>query len=387
MRCPVCDSKTLFPLFQKKSMPKYNLEKHYTRESALKAKTGGLDFQCCRDCSFVFNGIFDPREMDYQVEYESSRQHSNYFNSFLDRICRDLDAVFPLEGKNVLEVGCGDGAFLNHLASLFSLKGFGFDPNANGVSGRNVQMFKSYFNAKESSLKPDVVVLRHILEHQKNPYGFLQNIIGSESDLNLYVEVPDWEWIADNNSIFAFSHEHCSYYSRLSMQRMFSKVNCVPQKINYAFEKEYLQFYGIRSFSAFESIAEGGASLAKSEKFSKDIPLIFETVRDLFHEIASDSVLWGAAGKGTTLLNLFDLDDQKLEHVIDSNPLRHNTYIPCTGQKISGPEILAALKPKYVLVTNSSYLGEIRDSIARTLSGPCQIVALDNPLHISKQDV
>ena len=49
--------------------------------------------------------------------------------------------------------------------------------------------------------------------------------------------------------------------------------------------------------------------------------------------------------------------------IVDSNPNKHNTYIPMTGQQIISPDRLKSVKPRYVLITNSSYYEEIASQL------------------------
>ena len=45
--------------------------------------------------------------------------------------------------------------------------------------------------------------------------------------------------------------------------------------------------------------------------------------------------------------------------VVDINPNRQRMYLPGTGQKIVPPEFLLTYKPDVIVVTHSTYVGEI----------------------------
>lgn len=370
-------------------MPKYNLERHYDRKSALNAKRGNLRFYFCCNCSFAFNALFDSSQMDYQVDYESSRSHSKYFDNYLDKVCKDLDSVFNVSNKTIVEVGCGDGQFLKKLCGNYKFKGYGFDPSLatnNIEQSRDLEFIKGYYSYNSLKIPPDIIVFRHILEHQKDPYLFFEKIIPkikTNNKISIYIEVPTWEWIIDNNSIYAFQYEHCSYYSQYSIEYALKRHSFHPKKISFTFDNEYLQYYGVNfPVPKAPKHTEGKFKeniIEKSELFKRRIQIFLEEFKRWVSGFLDDAVLWGAAGKGTTLLNLLDINYNQLKYVVDSNPSRHDTYIPGTGQLVISPEFLKEIRPKYILITNHVYYDEIRSQILR-LGLHTTIISIDKIL-------
>ena len=102
-----------------------------------------------------------------------------------------------------------------------------------------------------------------------------------------------------------------------------------------------------------------------------------EKIKNQIQDLLPGAVLWGAGGKGTNLLNLLDITDQKLTYVVDSNPARHGTFIPGTGQEVVSPEIIVTVKPIRVLITNESYQQEIASQLKELGCGQLEIAALD----------
>lgn len=387
--CPVCGSKKLLALFSKESMPRYNLEQHYDRDSALTARIGKVAFYFCQACLFAFNAAFDELEMDYAVDYESSRSHSKYFDNYLDKVCKDLGGVFNVANKTIVEIGCGDGHFLRKLRGNYEFKGYGFDPslNTNKIEqSRDLEFIKGYYSYGSLNISPDIIILRHILEHQKNPHSFFNQITPktqTNDPLSIYIEVPAWEWIIDNNSIYALSYEHCSYYSKYSIEYALRTHNFYPQNISFTFDNEYLQYYGVNlpvpKTVKYAEAKSKKAIIEKSELFRFKIRAFLEELKKQVSGISDDTVLWGAGGKGTTLLNLLDINYNQLKYVVDSNPARHNTYIPRTGQQVVSPEFLKELKPEHILITNHNYYDEIRSQILK-LGLPANIISIDKLL-------
>ena len=386
--CPVCGSRNLLPLFSKESMPIYNLERHSDRNSALNAQTGKVAFNFCQDCLFTFNMAFNELEMDYSVDYESSRSHSKYFDNYLDEVGRDLDSVFNISNKIVVEVGCGDGQFLRKLRGNYQFKGYGFDPSlaiSKIEQARDLEFIKGYYSYGSLNIYPDVIILRHILEHQNNPHSFFDKIIPKterNNEVSIYIETPAWEWIIDHNGVLAFCYDHCSYYSEFSMKKALSLHSCNSKKVSFSFANEYIQYYGVnygllsKPGSAESDDAPRQSVIQRSLSFARRIPHILDGLKMYLEGLLGEAVLWGAAGKGTTLLNILDIGYEQLACAVDSNPRRHDTYVPHTGQRVVKPESLKELQPKYILITNSNYQTEISSQV-EALGLHAELVPID----------
>ena len=70
--------------------------------------------------------------------------------------------------------------------------------------------------------------------------------------------------------------------------------------------------------------------------------------------------IWGAAGKGTTFLNLFDPDCKLIDSIIDINPNKWNKHIAGTGHIIINPISIINRKIKTIIVMNPNYYDEIK---------------------------
>jgi len=374
----------LMRIFSKESLPKYNLERHFDRDSALGVQKGRIEFYLCQKCLFVFNAAFGETGMDYAVDYENSRSNSKYFQEYLIQTCKTLDEVFSVRNKTVVEIGCGDGQFLNELRRRYNFDGYGYDPslNTNMISrsignkyAQDLHFVQGYYRSGSLDTVPEIIILRHIVEHQKNPTSFFESILSMPEDgraTNIYIEVPAWEWIVDNNWILAFSYEHCSYNSQFSIDTILGLYGYVAKKILFSFAGEYLQYYGMHQSNQDQerTNTEKNSSvkqsiIKKSLQFTMHVPYVLMNLKKYLEDFSDNAVLWGASGKGTTLLNILNIDYNQLAYVVDSNPKRHNTYIPGTGQLVVAPDFLREMRPKYIFLTNSNYKNEIKEELDR----------------------
>jgi SAM-dependent methyltransferase len=122
--------------------------------------------------------------MQYDADYQNEQAVSSVFRAHLDEVAAIIQAHF--KGQTLIEVGCGKGYFLEHLLT----QGFaitGLDPTYEGDSPH---VIKEYFTP-EIGLSADGIVLRHVLEHVRDPVGFLRHIRDSNGGAGrIYIEVP-----------------------------------------------------------------------------------------------------------------------------------------------------------------------------------------------------
>ncbi len=371
--CPQCSREAEDIIFQAAGVPLYLLQLFHDRHLALKAKTGVLDFRYCHHCAFVFNASFDPQLVDYQVNYESGRSYSPIFCQFLADVASQVASHFEIKNRTVVEIGCGDGKFLENLLMLAPFEGYGFDPSqdfSNRPKNSHITFAKDYFYPDQFKNVIDVIILRHVLEHQPNDRSFLNQVLPFKQTQpwQIYVEVPAWEWIIDNMSFVAFSYEHCSYHTSSSLSKLMGSLGIAKTNLSYTFQSEYLQFFGTRFSSLIveaPKVADqpNDVILEKTRHFVRSIDDMRNYYSNQFKQWSSDAVLWGAAGKGTMLINILGITYKDMPYVVDSNVKRQGTYIPKGGQEVVAPERLKNLQPKYIVLTNSQYAEEIRSQV------------------------
>ena len=82
--CPVCKSDKILDIFKYDNFPLFNLHYYNTRQDALSAPSANVNFVKCQNCEFLFNSSY--QQLDYKVEYESSRAFSKVFNTISHKI-------------------------------------------------------------------------------------------------------------------------------------------------------------------------------------------------------------------------------------------------------------------------------------------------------------
>jgi hypothetical protein len=265
-----------------------------------------------------------------------------------------------------VEVGCGKGGFLRMLMARHAgSEGVGFDPSYLGpdsdLDGR-LRFERRFYDSSCAWPDTDVIVCRHVIEHIADPVGLLRTVrqtVGS-SGTRVFFETPCVEWILENQVVWDFFYEHCSYFSAGALRHAFETAGFAVDDISHVFGGQYLwiEAHPVERPQPppadDDSVAREAATLAAHE--AALIQGLRGQLADLLQ--AGPVAICGAGAKGVTLAGLIDPDCRLVACIADLNPNKQGRYLPGTGHPIVSPRDLAGYGVKSALVTNPNYLQE-----------------------------
>ena len=327
---------------------------HKTLKTALLEKGENINLYGCNLCGFVFNQSFDPKKTKYSEDYDNTQDYSPYFYKYLTKKAIYLINRYQLKNKKVVEIGCGKGHFLKLLFDLGVKNIRGFDPayvNYDPIIDRLV--LKKFFNKKNVKEPVDFIICRHVLEHITQPKDFISSIIDClKNKGTMYFEFPSLEWIVKNKVFFDFFYEHCNYFTKNTVVKLFSQLGFNNLVFKYGLNKQYFQLEIGRS----NKICQKQVNISYISNFINKEVVGYKKLIDSL----GNFVVWGGGAKGVTFLNRLKIDYKKSRYLIDINPNKQNKYIPITGQKIVAPEILKKVDFDAILIMNPVYEKEIK---------------------------
>ena len=375
--CPVCgESKTIF-VIERESLITMQNYVYRDREQARKARVGRFELCACENCGFAFNAQFDPGLMSYDENYDN-QVPSKLFLDYYEKIARFLYEKYELEDKLVVEIGCGKGTFLKTLCSLYPrVSALGIDPSYESPefdeSPNNPTFIQDVFKQEYLEQSPALVICRHVLEHIYDPVSFLRSIYDTVKDYPetpFFIEVPDLEWIVENNVFWDFCYEHCNYFTLESLQNTLRLAGFSPLEVDRSFGGQYLWVGGvIRSGEAVHK--PGKAIFRQLTTYSLRENMLMknaETVLRRSKAIGNIIVVWGMATKGVVFCNLIDPKFDLIDYCIDINLNKQNCFVPNTAHLIRAPESLREIDSSAavtIVVMNPNYLSEIKDECTR----------------------
>ena len=316
---------------------------------AIESPTGSVKLKEDPHTGIISNVLYDPSILNYDENYDNEQSNSRIFQSHLSNVYGILKTF--IQGKKVIEVGCGKGQFLN----LISNKGheiYGCDPT---YVGSDYRIIKEFFS-KELGLQGDLIILRHVLEHIQDPVVFLLQIAAANNNQGLiYIEVPDFNWILENDVYFDVFYEHVNYFRPDDFKRIFANI----LKSGTFFDGQYQ--YVIADLS---SIVLPPYSVGTGLTKQLTLNTVLKTVELLKEDSGSDIYIWGAASKGVISgIYLTNLGIQ-LTGIIDINKRKQGKYVAITGLRVISPDEFNQLDSKAtILIANPNYTNEIKEMV------------------------
>ncbi|MGQ0571077.1 MAG: class I SAM-dependent methyltransferase [Armatimonadota bacterium] len=375
--CPACGAPSGPRFYDVRQVPVHTVLLMTSRAEALACPRGDVTLVFCETCGMIYNAAFDPGTQAFSSTYEETQGFSETFSTFARRQAADLVERYDLHDKKIIEVGCGKGEFLTLLCDLGGNRGTGFDPSyieerGNPAAGRGITFIRDFYSEAYADLRADFVCCRMTLEHIHRPsdlLGTIRRAIGERPDVVVFFQVPNVTRILRELAFWDIYYEHCSYFSRGSLTRVFRAFDFDPIRVGKEYGDQYLVLEARPGPGRQSPRLDGEddpAELARDVRLFADRSAgrmqawrrrIEESVRD-----RGKVVIWGSGSKGAAFLTTLGLEDE-VEYVVDINPYRQATYMPGTGQRIVPPEFLREYKPDLVIVMNPIYREEIRQQL------------------------
>ena len=376
--CPNCGSLEMPSIiYEIADIPIHSVQLLKTKEKAITYPKRDIELGFCEKCGFISNVSFDSSVHEYSNEYESTQIYSTTFNLFAWKLARNLIDRYNLHGRDIIEIGCGQGEFLSMLCEIGNNRGRGFDPAY--IPGRNenleknhVSIIKDFYSEKYADIQCDFLCCRMTLEHIYETADFIRTVkksIQNKPDTTVFFQVPDVRRILKEQAFWDIYYEHCSYFSPGSLAKLFRNNGFEIIDLYIDYDDQYIML-GARlsqgekhkSLPAEEDIVQLKSQV---DLFSKNCKKQLNTWKSYFENARKKGrkvVLWGGGSKGVAFLTTLNIL-KEIEYVVDINPKKHGTYMAGTGQKIIAPEFLIQYKPDTIIVMNPIYCNEIQETL------------------------
>jgi hypothetical protein len=349
-----------------------------------------LHVYVCDQCFLVQLPEYVAREEIFDGEY-------GYFSSFSEswlKHAADYVAMmiprFGLDGSSkVVELASNDGYLLQYFVKA-GVPVLGIEPTENtaAVAIRNGVRTLTRFFGKQTAAD---------VRAEEGPANLIlgNNVLAHVPDINDFVggmkillapggvvtmEFPQLLHLIDRNYWDTIYHEHFSYLSFTTVERIFASHGLT------LFDVEELPTHGgsIRIFARHVDdttkpldthVAAMKDREAKAGHFDIDYYLSFgervkESKRALLEFMITAKrsgkriAAYGAPGKGNTLLNYCGLGTDFIDYTVDRSPHKQGNYLPGTRIPIYSPDKIRETKPDYLLLLPWNLKDEIMKQMA-----------------------
>jgi len=347
-------------------------------------ETYPLELVFCPSCTLV--------QITETVPPEKLFREYPYFSSFSDtmlnhsqELARRMISERRLNGHSlVLEVASNDGYLLQYYKER-SIPVLGIEPAANvarvAQKERGIPTITEFFNAalarqiRDGGQRADVIHAHNVLGHVANLNEFVQGIQLLLKDEGVaIIEVPYVQEMIDRVEFDTIYHEHLCYFSLKALDNLFRRHALMVQDV------ELIPIHGgsvrlsLAKTSGAHRISSRVSDLLIQESnrgmdrldfyrgFHRKVNELKGSLRRLLLELKGGGkclAAYGAAAKGTTLLNYFGLGQDILDFVVDRSTHKQGRYMPGVHLLIYSPGELLNTMPDYVLLLTWNFTEEI----------------------------
>lgn len=335
-------------------------------------QTYPLDLAFCPNCSLV--------QILETVAPEVLFRDYLYFSSFSDTTLKHTKDIASrlLKARNlnadslVVEIASNDGYLLRYFVEK-QIPVLGIEPARNiakVAEEKGVRTLCEFFDStlarqlKDTGKQADVVFANNVLAHVANLNDVVTGIqtVLKENGVAV-IEVPYIKDMIDNCEFDTIYHEHLCYFSVTALDRLFGQHNMVIDMV------ERIPIHGgsLRLFVThisenntggikdllIEEAGWGVSNLAFYRDFANKVNELRQGLLNLLQGLKNSGkriAAYGAAAKGSTLLNYFGIGPEIIDFVVDRSTYKQGRYMPGTHQPIYAPVKLLEEMPDYILL-------------------------------------
>lgn len=369
--CPACRGRIVESLYSPGPMPLMALNLSKSREGAKNSPLYPMNFYMCYSCGHVFNSDFEYAKLPYEDDSNLMYNQGTGWQIHLEQIASLLRGGNREPGKTIIDIGAGDGGFLDILSQQYMNEGTGarciaFEPGIDSEICRThgLEVYADYFIPQRDmgKFKPDILVCRHVLEHLQAPRDFVAEIAHHANKNQVFpillAEVPCITKALDTYRITDFLYEHVSNFTQCSLRVMFEGSGWVTHNEFLAYNDEVAVWIGQPKSLNLTFEAQAKAFRGHTWDAVTNIRSGLEARRQEGLTIA----FWGGTGKGACFLNTYRLDSDR---VVDSDMRKVGRYVPGTTQKIEHSDALLKSPTNVIVITTRWRAADIYAEIKR----------------------
>lgn len=348
-----------------------------------------LKLYVCDQCFLVqideYKKSDDIFNQDYVYFSSYSKSWLAHAKKYVDMITDRLD--LNLE-SHVIEIGSNDGYLLQYFRKK-RIPCLGIEPSANTAQAareEGIDTLEEFFGVElaeslaEEGKKADLIIGNNVLAHVPNINHFVAGLkIALKNNGVVTMEFPHLMRLVEESQFDTIYHEHLSYFSFCTVQRIFSKHGLTLFDVEelpthggslriYAGHQEDSAWAISSNVNAIQEceLAAGMDDLSYYQGFQNKADTVkYSLLSFLLEQKQSGAkvVGYGAAAKGNTLLNYCGVKKDLIRFVVDVSPHKQGKVLPGSHIPVVKEDEITRLKPDYVLILPWNIQDEIMDQL------------------------
>ncbi len=340
-----------------------------------------LEVGFCSNCGMVQILETVPPEILFCDDYPYFSSVSDYLLKHSRENVLDILDRYKLDSNSlVVELASNDGYLLkNYVEAGIPVQGIDpADGPAQAAEIIGIPTLNTFFTldlAKELAAKghqADVIHANNVLAHVADTNGFVEGIYTLLKDDGVAViESPYCKDLIDHLEFDTIYHEHLLYLTVTALDHLFRSHSLYLNDIKrlsihggslrmFIEKKENVQ-QSVNDLLALEQ-KEGVDTLAYFENFSHEVESLKESLLTMLKDLKGKGnrlAAYGAAAKGSTLINCFGIGKDLIDFVADKNVHKQGRHMPGQHIPIVDPKAILEKMPDYVLILPWNFTDEI----------------------------
>lgn len=313
-----------------------------------------------------------------------------YFSSFSDSLLRHSRAAveqhireFELGPQShVVEIASNDGYLLQNFVKA-GIPCLGVEPAANIAKvacEKGIETLVEFFTAPfakrlvAESPRADLILGNNVFAHAPDTNDFVAGLaILLKPGGRIVLEFPYGVDLIEHSEFDTIYHEHVFYFTVTALQPLFAQHGLEIIRV------DHLPIHGgsLRLYAAHKNAhpveasvgrfldaekAKGVASSTYYKNFSAHVQELKTSLLETITRLRKENKIiaaYGAAAKGSTLINFFGLGQDALAFVTDRSTYKQGRLMPGQHIPIVPPDMLLEKRPDYTLLLTWNFADEI----------------------------
>lgn len=328
----------------------------------------GIDLEICQ-CSGCGLVQLSNDPVSYYKEVVRAVGVSNEMKEFRRIQFNNFVHKYSLEGKKVIEIGCGRGEYLSIMKDA-NVVAYGLEESQSSVEQcieSGIAVFKGFIQDGSYKLNDapfDAFFILNFLEHLPDPNSTLGGIRNNLAVGAIgLIEVPNFE--VRRKTLFSeFIRDHLLYFTK----------------------DTFISTLGLNGFEVLECSEVWHESIISAvvmkrgkldlSNFNNHQTRLQNELEEYIGRFGVRRVaIWGASHQSMAIISLFDLG-KKIKYVIDSATFKQGKFTPATHVRIVPPELLDADPVDAVIVMAALYSDEVANIIQKKYGNKMRIAIL-----------
>ncbi len=388
MNCRFCDTKLEQTFLDLGFAPPSNA--YLSQEDLTKPeKCYPLKVKVCTQCWLVQTEDYTQAEELFSADYAYFSSTSSGWLDHAARYTQDIIKRLELNhNSRVIEIASNDGYLLKNFVA-FGIPCLGIEPTfstAAAAEKLGITVIREFFGEilgkklAANQQQADLIVGNNVYAHVPNVNDFTLGLKAAlKANGTITLEFPHLMRLIENTQFDTVYHEHFSYFSLYTVERIFKAANLriwdVEQLPTHGGS---LRVYGCHAEDARTTSQAVNNLLAEESQFGLQTLITYKNFQARADKVKDDLLsflieqkragkkvaAYGAAAKGNTLLNYAGVKPDLIPYVFDAATAKQGNFMPGSHIPILPPNAISENVFDYILILPWNIATEIKEQNA-----------------------